>query len=77
MCIQRFNICFCYALNSDNAPGGATALIYVIGSQKIQSLGWLYPLTPIALGTVIMLLIALIVNNMSNNDKRHYPIYWY
>lgn len=58
-------------------PGGATALIYVIGSEKIQSLGWEYPLTPIALGTVIMLLIALIVNNMSNNDKRHYPIYWY
>jgi len=58
-------------------PGGATALIYVIGSEKIQSLGWLYPLTPIALGAFIMLLIALVVNNMSNDSKRHYPRYWF
>lgn len=58
-------------------PGGATALIYVIGSEQIQSLGWLYPFTPIALGAVIMLIIALVVNNLSNNAKRHYPLYWY
>ncbi|MDD5156962.1 HPP family protein [Sulfurimonas sp.] len=58
-------------------PGGATALLYVIGSEHIQSLGWLYPFTPIALGVFIMLAIALIVNNMSNNTKRHYPLYWY
>lgn len=58
-------------------PGGATALLYVIGSEKIQSLGWLYPFTPIGLGALIMLVIALVVNNMSNNVKRHYPLYWY
>lgn len=58
-------------------PGGATALIYVIGSQKIQSLGWMYPLSPIALGAFILLLVALIINNLSNNSKRHYPVYWY
>ncbi len=58
-------------------PGGATALIYVIGSEKIQSLGWIYPLSPIALGVTMMLLIALVVNNISNNSKRHYPTYWY
>lgn len=58
-------------------PGGATALLFVIGSEHIQSLGWLYPFTPIALGVFIMLAIALIVNNISNNSKRHYPLYWY
>lgn len=58
-------------------PGGATALIYVMGSEQIQSLGWIYPLTPIALGAVMMLAVALIVNNMSSNKKRHYPLYWY
>lgn len=58
-------------------PGGATALIYVIGSERIRSLGWIYPITPIALGALFMLLIALIVNNISNNSKRHYPAYWY
>lgn len=58
-------------------PGGATALLYVIGSERIQALGWLYPFTPIALGALMMLVIALVVNNMSNNTKRHYPLYWY
>lgn len=58
-------------------PGGATALIYVIGSEHIQSLGWLYPITPIGFGAIMMLLIALVINNMSNNTKRHYPLYWY
>jgi len=58
-------------------PGGATALIYVIGSEEIRSLGWLYPLTPIAAGALIMLLVALIINNLSSNTKRHYPLYWY
>lgn len=58
-------------------PGGATALIYVIGSEQIRSLGWLYPFSPITLGVLIMLFIALIVNNLSSNSKRHYPLYWY
>ncbi len=58
-------------------PGGATALIYVIGSDKVQTLGWLYPFTPIAIGALLMLLVALFVNNLSQNDKRHYPTYWF
>lgn len=58
-------------------PGGATALLFVIGSEHIQSLGWLYPFTPIGLGVIMMLVIALVVNNMSSNEKRHYPLYWY
>ncbi len=57
-------------------PGGATALIYVIGSSQIQDLGWLYPFTPIAIGALLMLLVALFVNNLSQNEKRHYPTYW-
>ncbi|MDT8339792.1 MAG: HPP family protein [Sulfurimonas sp.] len=58
-------------------PGGATALIYIIGSEEIRSIGWFYPITPIAAGALIMLLIALIINNLSSNSKRHYPLYWY
>ncbi|MFA7500592.1 MAG: HPP family protein [Sulfurimonas sp.] len=58
-------------------PGGATALIFVIGSEQIQSFGWMYPLTPIATGSFLMLLVALIINNLSTNTKRHYPLYWY
>ena len=58
-------------------PGGATALIYVMGGEQIHRLGWLYPLTPIGLGALIMLLVALFINNLSSNSKRHYPTYWF
>ena len=58
-------------------PGGATALIAVIGSSQIHELGYMYVITPIATGAFILLIIALVVNNMSNNPNRHYPRYWW
>lgn len=57
-------------------PGGATALIAVIGGEKVHSLGYAYALSPVLLGSIIMLLVALFVNNMSSNPERHYPVYW-
>jgi CBS-domain-containing membrane protein len=56
-------------------PGGATALIAVIGSAKVHALGYLYALVPAALGALIMLLIALITNNLARH--RRYPEYWF
>ncbi len=56
-------------------PGGATALIAVIGGPKIHSLGFLYAFFPVGAGTVIMLIVALLVNNLSQNRK--YPEYWF
>jgi len=55
-------------------PGGATSLIAVIGSSKIHGLGYLYVLIPTGLGAVIMLLVALLVNNIPKN--RRYPEFW-
>jgi CBS domain-containing membrane protein len=52
-------------------PGGATALIAVIGSQQIKDLGYLYVISPIVTGVIILLLIALIFNNLTPN--RRYP----
>lgn len=54
-------------------PGGATALIAVIGSTKIHDLGYLYAVLPVGLGAVIMLIVALIVNRLA---KRDYPLSW-
>ena len=57
-------------------PGGATALIAVIGSEKIKALGYLYVLSPVLTGVMILLITALIVNNMTPNRK--YPTTnWY
>lgn len=52
-------------------PGGATALIAVIGSEQVHALGYFYVLIPVASGAFIMFFIALIVNNIPK--KRFYP----
>src|SRR5512147_817610 len=57
-----------------HTPGGATALIAVIGGAKVHNLGFLYPFLPAGAGAVILLVVALIVNNLSKNRK--YPEYW-
>ncbi len=57
-------------------PGGATALIAVIGGDRVHSLGYTYAVCPVLVGALIMLLVALLVNNLSTQPKRHYPVYW-
>jgi CBS domain-containing membrane protein len=52
-------------------PGGATALIAVIGSEKIKALGYVYVLTPVFTGVLVLFLVALIFNNMT--PLRKYP----
>jgi CBS-domain-containing membrane protein len=56
-------------------PGGATALIAVIGGAKINQLGFLYAVMPVASGAVILLVVGLLVNNLSRD--RRYPEYWW
>ena len=58
-------------------PGGATSLIAVIGSSQIHEMGYTFVFLPVALDAFVMLLVALIVNNLSKNSKRHYPRYWF
>ncbi|MGM0760334.1 MAG: HPP family protein [Thermodesulfobacteriota bacterium] len=55
-------------------PGGASALIAVIGSDQIHALGYLYALIPAGSGAVIMLIVALVVNNIPKS--RYYPEFW-
>ena len=43
-------------------PGGATALSAVIGRPHILALGYEYILTPIAINTVTILLVAVLFN---------------
>lgn len=63
-----------HATNTLHPPGGATALIAVIGSDKIHDSGFLYVLVPVASGAIIMLLVALIINNIAKTRK--YPQFW-
>jgi CBS-domain-containing membrane protein len=58
-------------------PGGATALIAVIGGAEVHTTGYMFVISPIGAGALILLLVALFVNNLSKNPKRHYPRYWW
>jgi CBS-domain-containing membrane protein len=64
-----------HATKTLHPPGGATALIAVIGSKKIHALGYLYAIIPVGVGVVIMLIVALLVNNIPK--KRRYPEFWF
>lgn len=67
-------IALMHATKTLHPPGGATALIAVIGGEKIHGLGYLYALVPAGLGAAVMLAVALLVNNMPRT--RSYPEFW-
>jgi CBS-domain-containing membrane protein len=55
-------------------PGSATSLIAVMPNTTIQNLGFMFVLIPIGSGAAIMILIALIFNNIFKS--RTYPKFW-
>jgi CBS domain-containing membrane protein len=66
-----FSIIFMQMTKTLHPPGGATALIANIGSDKIKSLGYMYVFSPVLIGVLILLIVALIFNNMTSS--RTYP----
>ena len=63
-----------HATKTLHPPGGATALIAVIGGEKVHNLGYLYVALPVAAGAAIMLAVALLINNIPKT--RRYPEFW-
>lgn len=64
-----------HATKTLHPPGGATALIAVIGSDKIHNLGFFYVLVPATLGPLLLLVVALLINNIP--ASRRYPEIWF
>lgn len=64
-----------HATKTLHPPGGATALIAVIGSDRVHALGLWYVLAPSAVGSLILLAVALLVNNLTST--RRYPEIWW
>ncbi|MEW6487044.1 MAG: HPP family protein [Thermodesulfobacteriota bacterium] len=69
------SIALMHATRTLHPPGGATALIAVIGGEKIHALGFAYVLMPVAAGVAILLVVALAVNNIP--PSRRYPEFWW
>lgn len=66
------SIVFMQITKTLHPPGGATALIAVTGSAEIKDLGYMYVLSPVLGGALILLVVALIFNNLT--PKRKYPV---
>lgn len=69
------SIAVMHATKTLHPPGGATALIAVISGEKITNLGFFYAIMPVGAGAVILLIVALIVNNLARD--RRYPEFWW
>ncbi|MCG6968810.1 MAG: HPP family protein [Gammaproteobacteria bacterium] len=52
-------------------PGGAVALAAVLGGEQIHSLGYLFILYPVFVNTMLLMGVALLLNNMV--PGRRYP----
>lgn len=68
-------IALMHATRTLHPPGGATALIAVIGSSDIHNAGFLYVLVPATLGPLILLAVGVLVNNIP--ASRRYPEIWW
>lgn len=60
-----------HILRCIHPPGGATALVAVVGSTQIHELGFEYLLTPVLLNSVIILVTAFVFNSFF--PWRRYP----
>lgn len=69
------SIAVMHATRTAHPPGSATALTAVIGGDAVYNLGFLFVLLPVAAGALILLLVALIINNIPKS--RRYPEYWF
>lgn len=61
-----------HLLNSIHPPGGATALVAVVGGPVIHDLGFMYVLSPVFINVLSMFVIAVVYNSLF--DWRRYPI---
>ena len=53
-----------YVARCIHPPGGATALVAVIGTEELHQLGYSYEFTPILLNAVTILLVAILFNGL-------------
>jgi len=61
-----------FFLRCMNPPGGAAALGAVMGGPEIHELGYYYVLMPVALNVLVILVVALVINNVI--PGRRYPL---
>jgi len=61
------------ATGTIHPPGGATALIAVIGPEAVHGMGWAYAF-PVLVGALVLMLVAIVSNNLY--ERGSYPDRW-
>lgn len=51
-------------------PAGGNPIVIILGAYN-----WTYLFTPILVGPIVIVIYAVIINNIRKN--RHYPLYWW
>ena len=51
-------------------PAGADPIVVIVAGS-----GWSFLFTPVLIGSVLVVLFAIVINNMQRN--RSYPVFWY
>jgi CBS domain-containing membrane protein len=59
-----------FALRCLHPPGGAVALTTVLGGHAVHEAGWLFALSPVAVNSTLIVLAAILYNNLTG---RRYP----
>ncbi|HWR03914.1 MAG TPA: HPP family protein [Humidesulfovibrio sp.] len=68
-------IALMHATKTLHPPGGATAFLAVAGGAKLTALGFGYVLAPSAAGALLLVGLALVINNLL--PGRRYPEFWF
>lgn len=63
-------IALMHLTRTTHPPAGADPLVAIMDGS-----GWMFLVTPVLAGTVIIVAVALLVNNL--DKKRAYPTFWY
>lgn len=63
-----------YGTQTIHPPGGATALLAVIGDKRITDLGFSFAFIPSLTNALILVSCGILINNLSK--KRSYPKFW-
>jgi len=62
-----------FALRCLHPPGGAVALTAVLGGPGVLQLGYGFALAPVALNSALLVLLALVFNNLMQRRYPHHP----
>ena len=60
-----------FALRCLHPPGGAVALTAVLGGRAVHEAGFLFALNPVALNSALVVLAALLYNNLTGHRYPH------